>query len=109
MDSSKDYVFANWREAAAHAKDLFGRGEIDMDEYGKILARAKNEQGVSPLEQGSAQQGQIISGAPQAQPSPEAMNSSEAMSGRALPVQSLPTWDQVVRFFRELQGTRPAY
>jgi hypothetical protein len=108
MDTPKDYVFANWREAAGHARGLFDRGEIGWDEYERILARAKNEQGVSPPGQGPAQQGQIISGPPQAQPSSEAMNSSEAMSG-ALPTQPLPTWDQVVRFFRELQGTRPAY
>jgi hypothetical protein len=38
-------VFKNWIEAASNAKNLLDRGEIDYDEYGKILARAKKEQG----------------------------------------------------------------
>jgi hypothetical protein len=42
---------------------------------------------------------------PQTQPSPEATNSTEAMSGRALPTQLLPDWDQVMWALRELRGT----
>jgi hypothetical protein len=64
MDTRKDYVFANWREAAGHARGLFDRGKIGWDEYERILARAKNEQGVSPPGQAPAQQGQTISGPP---------------------------------------------
>ncbi len=41
--STKNHVFANWREAAANAKKLLDEGEIDHDEYAKILARAKRE------------------------------------------------------------------
>jgi hypothetical protein len=64
---TRDHVFNNWSEAATHAKNLLDRGEFDYDEYGKILARAKKEQG--ELGERPAQQGEINSGSPQPQPS----------------------------------------
>jgi hypothetical protein len=97
----KDFAFNNWTEAAANAPSLLDRGHIDVGEYENILARAKKEQA-----DGAAQQQRQIPPTPnQPQPNPTA----DPMNGRALPVQSLPSWDQVQRFFRELQGPRPAY
>ena len=43
MKSTKDHVFRNWSEAAANAKKLMEQGEIDHEEYVKIMARAKKE------------------------------------------------------------------
>lgn len=43
MKPTKNHVFANWNEAAANAKKLMEQGEIDQDEYTKIVARAKKE------------------------------------------------------------------
>jgi hypothetical protein len=60
---AQDFTFDNWREAAANAKNLLDQGHIDFDEYGKILARAKKEQGEqSPLGQAPAQQRGLNSG-----------------------------------------------
>ena len=43
MKPTKDHVFRNWSDAAANAKKLMEQGEIDHDEYMKIMARAKKE------------------------------------------------------------------
>ena len=101
----KDFAFNNWTEAAANAKNLLDQGHIDANEYGNILALAKQEQGNG----GAAQQQQIppVPGKSQAQPQPDP--TADPMNGRALPVQSLPTWDQVMKFMREISGPRPAY
>jgi hypothetical protein len=106
----QNFGFGNWTEAATNAKNLLDQMHIDPNEYGTILARAKQEQAGSVSGQGAAQQaptqqGQTISSPPQPQPNPTA----DPMNGRALPVQSLPTWDQVMRFMREISGPRPAY
>jgi hypothetical protein len=100
----KDFGFNNWTEAAANSKNLFNQGHIDGDEYGAILARAKQEQQGKSV---ATQQQQIppVPHNSQPQPNPNA----DPMNGRALPMQSLPTWDQVQRFLRELSGPRPAY
>jgi hypothetical protein len=97
--SPPTYVFKNWIEAASNAKNLLDRGEIDHDEYGKILPRAKKEQ--SELGQAPAQP---TNSAP-AQPQP----TLDQMNGRAPPVQSLPTLEEVQRYINELMGPRPAY
>ena len=93
-------VFKNWIEAASNARNLLDRGEIDFDEYGKIMARAKKEQG--ELGQAPAQP----TNSSPAQPPPIL---DDPRNGRALPVQSLPTWEEVQRYINELMGPRPAY
>jgi hypothetical protein len=45
---AQDHTFANWREAAANAKGLLERGDIDLDEYNKIQVRAKKEAAAMP-------------------------------------------------------------
>lgn len=39
-----DHVFANWTEAAAHAKQLLAAGKIDHGEFQAIMVRAHKEQ-----------------------------------------------------------------
>src|SRR5258705_5938472 len=70
---TSDIGFNNWREAAAKAKDLLSQGHIDFNEYRKIMARARAEQGTSTQAtstQGHApmQQGAMYSAAPPQQP-----------------------------------------
>ena len=102
---SDDIAFDNWRKAAADAKDLLSQGQIDFDEYRKIMARARAEQGISTQGQAPMQQGQSALAQPQqpARPQPELI----PMNGRALATQSLPTWDQVRRFLKRLNPIRP--
>ena len=105
---SNDIAFNNWREAAAKAKDLLSQGHIDFDEYRNIMARARAEQGISAQGQAPMQQGQpsaLAQWQQPARPQPEL----NPMNGRALPTQSLPTWDQVKRFLKRLNPVRPAF
>ena len=115
---TSDIGFNKWREAAANAKDLLSQGHIDFNEYRKIMARARAEQGTSTQAtstqatstQGHApmQQGPLSAQAqPQqpAQPQPKL----DPMNDRALPTQSLPTWDRVKRFLKGLKLIPPAY
>jgi len=125
---SSDIGFNNWREAAANAKDLLSQGHIDFNEYRKIMARARAEQGTSTQAtstqatstqatstQGHApmQQGPLSAQAqPQqkAQPQPklDPMN-DRALPTQPLPTQSLPTWDRVKRFLKGLKLIPPTY
>ena len=110
MPSNQDYVFDNWRDAAANAKGLFDAGHIDMDEYSKIMALAQREAASTPSQAAPAQpapgNSQPIA------PGTKALNGEprpNSGSGRAQPVQSMPTWDQVMQFMRNLQGPGTAY
>jgi hypothetical protein len=115
---TSDIGFNKWREAAANAKDLLSQGHIDFNEYRKIMARARAEQGTSTQAtstQGHApmQQGPLSAQAqPQqpAQPQPklDPMN-DRALPTQSLPTQSLPTWDRVKRFLKGLKLIPPAY
>ena len=120
---TSDIGFNKWREAAANAKDLLSQGHIDFNEYRKIMARARAEQGTSTQgtstqatsTQGHApmQQGPLSAQAqPQqpAQPQPklDPMN-DRALPTQSLPTQSLPTWDRVKRFLKGLKLIPPAY
>ena len=104
---SNDIAFNNWRKAAANAKDLLSQGHIDFDEYRNIMARARAEQGISTQGKVPMQQGQSSA---LAQPQQPARPESELipMNGRALPIQSTSTWDQVKRFLKRLNPIRPA-
>jgi hypothetical protein len=111
----QDYTFANWTEAANHAQELLKRGDIELDEYNKIQARAKQEAAAMPklaMPKNAIGAGQLTlppepqqSAGPPQQPQPL----GPSASGRAVPTQSMPTWDQVQQFLRELSGSRPAY
>ena len=80
MDPTQNLVFRNWRQASEHAQNLLNTGQINLDEYRQILARAEKEAQLP-----------------------------ESASGRAVPVQSLPTYEQLMKYISELQGPRPAY
>ena len=100
--SPPTYVFKNCIEAASNAKNLLDRGEIDFDEYGKIMARAKKEQG--ELGQAPAQQAPTNSTPAQLPPTLDHPNERSGSSS-----QPLPTWEQVQRFMNELMGPKSAY
>ena len=104
--NTQDYVFNDWNEAATHAPDLFRRGAIDLDEYQRIMSLGKAKQGQSNAQPVVAGQSQPNAPAQSFGPGQERL---DPMNGRALPVQSMPSWDQVQRFLREIMGPRPAY
>jgi hypothetical protein len=108
---NNDHVFGNWEEAAANAGRLLDAGHIDVPEYHRIIALAQKERASRPAQAapGQAQPapGQV------ATPAQNPPDLGPSASGRAeplgTPMQSLPTWDQVQRFLREIMGPRSAY
>jgi hypothetical protein len=98
---NNDFVFSNWQDAAANAGDLLDKGHIDLDEYNRIVALARKERASMPV--------QAAPGQPPPAPGQVATPGQSSASGRAAPVQSVPTWEEIQRFMRELMGPRPAY